>query len=67
MISSTKLRKLAPKKRPRVPPEIKIAFRVILIVLYNKRTEETFRCPQTFIVRFLIIEKHVPTGFYSEA
>ncbi len=34
--------------------------------MQNKATEETFWCPQTFIVRILIIDKHVPMGFYSE-
>ncbi len=31
----------------------------------NKATEETFWCPQTFIVRFLIIGTSATTGFYS--
>ncbi len=35
------------------------------IVSCNKATEETFWCPQTFIVRFLIISTSATTGFYS--
>ena len=34
-------------------------------ILWNKATEETFWCPQTFIVRFLIIGTSATTGFYS--
>jgi hypothetical protein len=36
-----------------------------LIIVKNKATEETFWCPQTFIVRFLIIGTSATTGFYS--
>ncbi len=34
------------------------------VLLYNKATEEIL-CPQTFIVRFLIIETSATTRFYS--
>jgi hypothetical protein len=37
----------------------------IKIILCNKATEETFWCPQTFIVRFLMISTSATTGFYS--
>ncbi len=33
--------------------------------MWNKATEETFWCPQMFIVRFLIIGTSATTGFYS--
>ncbi len=40
---------------------------IFTFIVIAKGTEETFWCPQTFIVRFLIIDKRVPTAFYSEA
>ncbi len=35
------------------------------VILWNKATEETFWCPQTFIVRILIIRYKCNNGFYS--